>query len=45
MLFKESLTLINSKRGGLLKILTPKQMFQRLPIALAQVEVRNRSED
>ena len=28
-----------------LKILTPKQMLQRLPIALAQVKARNRSEN
>ena len=28
-----------------LKILTPKQMLQRLPIALAQVKVRNRSQN
>ena len=30
--------------GGELKILTPKQMLQRLPIALAQVKVGNTSE-
>ena len=29
----------------LLKILTPKQMFQRLPIALAQVKAGNISEN
>ena len=28
-----------------IKILTPKQMFQRLPIALAQVKADNTSED
>ena len=28
-----------------LKILTPKQMLQRLPIALAQVKAHNRSEN
>ena len=31
-------------RGKKLKILTPKQMFQRLPIALAQVKAGNNSE-
>ena len=31
--------------GTGLKILTPKQMFQRLPIALAQVKSRNNSEN
>ena len=30
--------------GKGLKILTPKQMLQRLPIALAQVKARNNSE-
>ena len=30
--------------GTGLKILTPKQMLQRLPIALAQVKARNNSE-
>ena len=30
--------------GKGLKILTPKQMFQRLPIALAQVKAGNNSE-
>ena len=35
----------NSKTDGKgLKILTPKQMLQRLPIALAQVKVGNNSE-
>ena len=33
-----------TKRIGL-KILTPKQMLQRLPIALAQVKARNNSEN
>ena len=31
-------------KGKKLKILTPKQMFQRLPIALAQVKAANNSE-
>ena len=30
------------KKRKRLKILTPKQMFQRLPIALAQVKVGNK---
>ena len=35
----------NAKQGGEgLKILTPKQMLQRLPIALAQVKAGNNSE-
>ena len=32
-----------SIHGGGLKIVTPKQMFQRLPIALAQVKAANTS--
>ena len=32
------------KKGNGLKILTPKQMLQRLPIALAQIKVGNNSE-
>ena len=32
-------------KGTGLKILTPKQMLQRLPIALAQVKVGNNSEN
>ena len=31
----------NETKGTGLKILTPKQMFQRLPIALAQVKADN----
>ena len=31
--------------GKRLKILTPKQLFQRLPIALAQVKAGNNSEN
>ena len=34
-----------AKYGGRRKILTPKQMLQRLPIALAQVEAGNNSEN
>ena len=34
-----------SKYGEGFKILTPKQMFQRLPIALAQVKAGNNSEN
>ena len=33
-----------AKKGTGLKILTPKQMLQRLPIALAQVKAGNNSE-
>ena len=35
----------NETKGKGLKILTPKQMLQRLPIALAQVKAGNNSED
>ena len=34
----------NETKGTRLKILTPKQMFQRLPIALAQIKAGNNSE-
>ena len=34
----------NETRGTGLKILTPKQMLQRLPIALVQVKAGNNSE-
>ena len=34
----------NETTGTRLKILTPKQMLQRLPIALAQVKAGNNSE-
>ena len=34
----------NKTKGTGLKILTPKQMLQRLPIALAKVKVGNNSE-
>ena len=33
-----------AKQGKGLKILTPKQMFKRLPIALAQISAGNNSE-
>ena len=35
----------NKTKGTGLKILTPKQMLQRLPIALAQVKAGNNSEN
>ena len=35
---------IKATKGKGLKILTPKQMLQRLPIALAQVKAGNNSE-
>ena len=34
----------NETKGKVLKILTPKQMLQRLPIALGQVKTGNNSE-
>ena len=34
-----------TKKGKWLKILTPKQLLQRLPIALAQVKAGNNSEN
>ena len=49
---ESKIVLIKSKGSGLLntdhsklKILTPKQMLQRLPIALAQVKAGNNSEN
>ena len=35
----------DSKHGKRLKILSPKQMLQRLPIALAQIKAGNTSEN
>ena len=35
----------NETKGSRLKILTPKQMLQRLPIALTQVKAGNNSEN
>ena len=35
----------NETKGKELKILTPQQMFQRWPIALAQVKASNNSEN
>ena len=35
----------DAKHGKRLKILTPKQMLQRFPIALAQVKAGNNSEN
>ena len=35
----------NETKGTGLKVLTPKQMLQRLPIALAQVKAGNNSEN
>ena len=50
--FKSKIFLIKSKGSGILnakrskvKILTPKQMLQRLPIALAHVKAGNNSEN
>ena len=39
-----SRNIYESKQGKGLKILTPKQMLQRLPIALAQIKAGNNSE-
>ena len=39
-----SRNIYDSKQGTRLKILTPKQMLQRLPIALAQIKSGNNSE-
>ena len=38
-----SRNIYDSKQGTGLKILTPKQMLQRLPIALAQIKADNNS--
>ena len=43
-LFKSRLFPLKSATGTGLKILTPKQMLERLPIALAQVKAGNNSE-
>ena len=47
--FKSKIFLIESKGSGMLntklKISTPKQMLQRLPITLTQVKARNNSEN
>ena len=40
-----SKNIYESKQGTGLKILTPKQMLQRLPIALAQIRPGNNSEN
>ena len=39
-----SKNIYESKQGSGLKVLAPKQMLQRLPIALAQIKVGNNSE-
>ena len=39
-----SKNIYESKQGTRLKILTPKQTLQRLPIALAQIKAGNNSE-
>ena len=43
--FKSGIFLIKTTKGKGLKILTPKQMIERLPIALAQVKAGNLSEN
>ena len=42
---KKSLTLIKKQKGEGIKTLIPKQMFQRLLIALGQVEEGNTSDN
>ena len=41
---EKSRRIYESTQGNGLKILTPKQMIQRLPIALAQIKTGNNSE-
>ena len=43
--FRSGILLIKARKGEGLKILTPKQMLQRLPIALAQVKASKTSEN
>ena len=43
-MMSEAKTKAKATKGTGLKILTPKQMLQRLPIALAQVKAGNSSE-
>ena len=43
--FRSGIVPINKKQGKIIKILTPKQMLQGLPIALAEVKAGNRSEN
>ena len=42
---EKTLDFNKQQKGKGIKTLTPKQMFQRLPIALAQVKAGNRSEN
>ena len=44
MIFEAQKMAAKNQEGTGLKILTPKQMLQRLPIALAQVKAGNNSE-
>ena len=41
---EKSRYIYKSRQGKRLKVLTPKQMLQRLPIALAQIKAGNNSE-
>ena len=45
ILLKKSATLIKEKKRRGIKILTPKQMLQRLPIVYGQVKASNISEN
>ena len=41
---EKSRRIYESRQGKLLKVLTPEQMLQRLPIALARIKAGNNSE-
>ena len=43
--FEKTLDFNKQQNGNGIKILTPKQLFQRLPIALTQVKAGNTSEN
>ena len=43
--FKSGIFLLKAKKGEGFKMLTPKQMLQRLPIAIAQVKTGKTSEN
>ena len=43
--FRSGISSLKEKQGRGLKILTPKEMLQRLPISLAQLKTGNTSEN
>ena len=43
--FRSGISSMKEKQGRGLKILTPKEMLQRLPISLAQLKTGNTSEN